>query len=78
MKRGDSTERSALLTMTYFYPWTLRSQEADEDHVPVAGCLRNCLTWEEYLATWLDGNVISKESARYISNCLSAVSGTSK
>ena len=40
MKRDDSTERSASLTMTYFHPWTLRSQDSDKDHVHFAGCLR--------------------------------------
>ena len=71
MKRDDSSERSALLTMAYFHPWTLRKDDAQEDHVPFAGSLRNCSTWEEYLASWLDGSVICKESARYICNVLS-------
>ena len=40
MKRDDSSERSALLTMAYFHPWTLRKDDAQEDHVPFAGSLR--------------------------------------
>ena len=71
MKRDDSSDRSALLTMSYFHSWTLRQHDAQGDHVPFAGGLRYCPTWEEYLATCLDGNVISKESARYIVNILS-------
>ena len=35
------------------------------------GVFRGLSTWEESLATWLDGNVISKERARYIRNVLS-------
>ena len=58
MKRDDSSERSAMLTMSYFHPWTLRQEDAEENHVPFAGCLRNLSTWEGSLATWLDGNVI--------------------
>ena len=40
MKRHDSSERSALLTMAYFHPWTLKTDYAQEDHVPFAGRLR--------------------------------------
>ena len=58
--------------MAYFHPWTLRQQDAEEDHVPFAGCLRNRSTWEEYLSTWLKGNVIFQESALYISNLQSS------
>ena len=65
------SERSALLTMSYFHPWTLRQEDAEDNHVPLAVCLRNLSTWEDYLATCSDGNVISKESAIDISICLS-------
>ena len=34
-------------------------------------CLRKHASWENTLAEWLDGNVVSKESATYISNFLS-------
>ena len=70
-KRDDSSERSALLTMSDFHPWTLRQEDAEDHHVLFAGCLRNLSTWEDYLVIWLDGNIISKESATYISNFLS-------
>ena len=34
MQRDDSSERSALLTMSYFHPWALRQQDAEGDHRP--------------------------------------------
>ena len=69
-KLGE-TERAAMITMAYFHPWTLRA--ADEEHslVPYAGKLRpEDTTWEMTLSMWLDGNVVSQESARYVSNFL--------
>ena len=72
-KRNAAFERSALLTMAYFRPWTLRQGDADAAHVPHAGCLRDAAagSWEDSLSSWLDGNVISQESVRYISIFLS-------
>ena len=58
LKRDDSFERSALLTMSHFYPWTLRQEDAEDNHVSFAGCLRNLSAWEDDLAVWLDGNII--------------------
>ena len=60
-----------MLTMPYFHPWILRQSDAEEDHVPFAGCLRNQSTWEASLTEWLDGNGMSKESATYIDIFLS-------
>ena len=57
--------------MTHLHPWTLRQQDAEEDHVHFVGSLRNSSTWETSLATWLEGNAISQESACYIGSCLS-------
>ena len=71
MKRDDSFGRAALLTVSDFHPWALRQQDAEGDHVPFADCLRNLSLCEESLAILLDGNAISKESARYITNVLS-------
>ena len=51
MKRDDSSERSALLTMAYFHSWTFKKDDAQEDHVPFAGSLRIFSTWEDSLAT---------------------------
>ena len=69
--RAGETNRAALITMTYFHPWTLRSADADE-HVPYAGFLRESdETWERALSRWLDGNVICSEAARYVGNFLS-------
>ena len=71
-KRENAAEHSAMLTMAYFHLWTLRAADAEGDIVPYAGCLRaEDLSWEEAIKLWLDGNVISHESARYVSNFLS-------
>ena len=69
MKRNDSADRSAMLTMAYFHPWTLRSGFAEGKVVPFAGCLREREeSWQGALSTWLSGNVVSQESVRYINN----------
>ena len=72
LKRADSAERSAMLTMAYFHPWTLRAGDADGSVVPFAGNLRSRdVSWQSAIATWLDGNVVSQESVRYINNLMS-------
>ena len=49
MKRDDSSERFAFLTMAYFHPWTLGKDDAQEDHVPFAGSLLSFSKWENIL-----------------------------
>ena len=57
--------------MTYFHPWTLRASDEEHCLVPYASNLRpKDAAWETTLSMWLDGNVVSQESARYVSNCL--------
>ena len=71
-KRNDAAEHSAMLTMAYFHPWTLRGNEEESDVVPYAGSLRAGEdNWEKALTKWLDGNIISQESLRYVGNVLS-------
>ena len=71
-KRNNASEFSALLTMAYFHPWTLREGEEEGDVVPYAGSLRTGEnSWEAALKKWLDGNIISQESLRYVGNFLS-------
>ena len=68
--RPGEGERSAQIVMTYFRPWTCRAKD-EEEHVPYAGHLRGeCNTWQEALASWLDGGILCKESKRYIGNFL--------
>ena len=63
--------RAAMITMTYFRPWTLRVADADED-VPFAGNLRPVSdSWQSAVGTWLDGNIVSEDSKRYVSNLIS-------
>ena len=60
-KGNNASEHSALLTMAYFHPWTLRAEEEEVDAVPYAGCLRaDEESWEAALKKWLDGNIISQ------------------
>ena len=62
-----------MLIWTFFHPWTLRSQDADE-YVPYAGNLRSPdASWDEVMSTCLDGHVISHEYARYVGNVLSVL-----
>ena len=60
-KQDSSAERSAMLTMAYFHPWTLRHNDEEESYVPYAGSLRaSDSTWQDALSQWLDGHVISQ------------------
>ena len=64
-------ERNAMLVMAYFHPWTLDASEATRD-VPHARCLRPPEgLWVDAMRTWLNGNVLTRESARYINNFFS-------
>ena len=61
-------ERAAKITMTYFHPWTLRLADVDP-HVPHASQLKgNHVFWQDAMAFWLDGDLLSAESLRYVSN----------
>ena len=62
-----------MLTMAYFHPWTLRQTDAEANVEPHASELRGeeFSSWRDALTTWLDGEVVSQESARYINNFLS-------
>ena len=72
MKSADSGERSALLTMAYFHPWTLRIDDGDDNIVLYAARLRQQgRSWQDTLSYWLNGNVVSHESVRYITNVMS-------
>ena len=67
-----STEQNAKIAMTYFHPWTLREKEWSDQHVPTCHNLkRGCDAWDTALTEWLDGNIISEESRRYVSNFIS-------
>ena len=69
-RSAGETERSAMLTMTYFHPWTLRKADADE-HVAFAGALRaENNTWHRSLTQWLDGNILCEEARRHVNNFL--------
>ena len=69
--RPGEQKRSGAIVLAYFHPWTLRLEDAEE-HVPHAGRLRRPKeTWEEALATWLSGNILCGEAARYVGNSLS-------
>ena len=64
-------QRAAAIVMTYFHPWTLRKQDADED-VTYAGALRpNGQTWQEAMEEWFDGRVLCREAKQYVGNFLS-------
>ncbi len=69
--RAGSLEQNAKITLTYFHPWTLRPEWSDQ-HVPSVQKLRGaCESWSSALTNWLDGNIISMESKRYVSNFIS-------
>ena len=54
-RRAGETDQAAMITMTYFHPWTLRIQDAEEHFVPHASNLRTQdVTWEDngYMVNW--------------------------
>ena len=60
-KTNDASERSAMITMAYFHPWTLREDEEEGDVVPYAGSLRAGEdSWEKALTKWLAGHIVSQ------------------
>ena len=70
--KGCGAERSAMLTMVYFHPWTLCVDFEEARFVPYAGRLRRDeKSWEKELEEWLGGQVLSEESVRYINNFMS-------
>ena len=70
-RRPGETDRAAMITMTYFHLWTFRAADEEQSIVPYTGNLRpEDAAWEHTLSMWLDGNVVSQESARYVSNFL--------
>ena len=69
--KPEEMEKTARLLMSYSHSWTLRESDADE-HVPFAGNLRKSgESWDNALRTWLDGRVLTKESARHVGNFMS-------
>jgi len=68
-RRGaDTNERNAALTLTYFHPFTLNPDIADE-HVPFLGnlCVAG-MTWHASLLQWFDGRVLCQETKQYLDN----------
>ena len=66
-KTNNAAERSAMLTMAYFHPWTLHANEEEGEVVPYAGSLRTGEdTWEDALKNMLDANIISQDSPRHV------------
>ena len=64
-------QRAAAIVMSYFHPWTLRIDDAD-NHVKHASCLRGQdQTWQDALQLWLSGNVLCQEAKQYVGNFLS-------
>jgi len=58
--------------MVYFHPWTLRDKIWSDEHVPTLDNLKQGNeTWEAAMIQWLDGNIISEESKRYVGNFIS-------
>ena len=61
-------ERNAQILFAYFHPFTLRSDIACEGNPLPENLRQNNETWCEKLEIWLQGNVQTQESARYIRN----------
>ena len=70
-RQGEETsERNAMLIMTYFRPWVLSADMATE-HVACARGLRaENESWSEALQHWFSSGLLTQESKRYVANFL--------
>ena len=64
----DDADKTALIVMTYFRLWNLCTGNADDVVVHAGNLCCEASSWNEAFATWLDGNVVSNEFARYVNN----------
>lgn len=68
---GDTAERNARIIMAYFHPWVL-DHAVSRNGVPHVTQLHSGdSTWVETMNEWLEGKIMTQESARYIRNFLS-------
>jgi hypothetical protein len=64
----DQKDRNAAIVMTYFHPFTLNPEHAD-DNVPFLGSLCQAgMTWHGSLLHWCDGRIPCQETKRYLDN----------
>ena len=70
-RRGpEHRDRNAAIIMTYFHPWSLNPHLA-QHHIPFLGDLcTSGLTWHDALLGWFDGQVLCRETKRYVDNFL--------
>ena len=67
---GNTAERNARILMSYFHPWVLDPAIATEGVPHVTGLHTGDKPWVESMNEWLEGNIMTEESARYIRNFL--------
>ena len=61
-----------MIVMTYFHPWTLATEQFQDEHVPHARHLRKGFeSWTRALEHWFAGRVLSTTAVQYINNFLS-------
>ena len=70
-RRGvDTEERNAAIVLTYFHPFTLDPDRADQ-HVPFIGHLcKGHPTWHAAMKSYFAGKVLCEESRRHLTNFL--------
>jgi hypothetical protein len=67
-RKGDGEERTALLVMAYYHPYTAVAEFGTE-HIPVLAQLRGeHQSWHDAMLAWFDGRVLCLEAKRYIDN----------
>jgi len=69
-QNAASVERNALLLMAYFHPFTLLENESDDNCPELHALLKGADSWDSAMRKWLQGNVVSAESQRFIQNFL--------
>ena len=67
---ADNNERNAQLVFAYFHPFTLRRNVACTANPLPSSCKADHASWYASLEAWLDGSVLTQESAKHIRNYL--------
>ena len=60
--------RAAMITMSYFRPWTLDKSQEDGEVVHAARMKAAEVTWQEACSEWLCRGLLCEESKRYVNN----------
>ena len=71
--KGRTRERNSSILLTYFHPWTLVKTWATP-HAPHVEDLGKAGQWEQMCNAWLQGQILTEEVRRLVTNYASVTS----